>query len=518
MNFLDKAGDPILVADDPYSAIGGGDATADQPAPAPQFSQLDMVYPRTGFTPGTKLAIYPGNDVRLWSSDTGGNLIDGTPNQSYTIPLDGNAPPTVYVEAIASSTGYGAAINFYLPTSGGSIQIATVSLSVDNLSVEDPNATLPLDTSPEGTAPTDYATVNLNLPIDLAAGTTVTLSIDSSMAQAVNVYSDSACTHAILGKEAGGVTSYTWTVAGNDPPTKVYAVALQDEPWDASMFTLSVTTPAVSSNSYGISSPANVSANQPATDGGYRVFLTFDDGPVLQTENVLNSLEAQRVPASFFVLGSRLLAANAGSGNVKAGMKDLRRMIADGDLIGGHSFWHLDVRASNGKAATYLTPAKFPGEFAQTDALISELLKQNIPSLTQIARLPTANTWRVSVRGGQNISKDDSGRIKNAAATAANLLQNAGYEVFGWDAEWNFPLNPVAPATAAIPGVVQTPQQMANQIMALLKAGKTTKPNELVLLDHDRQFSTKTKTEDYVAQLIIILKKDGVAFDTLNHY
>lgn len=64
------------------------------------------------------------------------------------------------------------------------------------------------------------------------------------------------------------------------------------------------------------------------------IALTFDDGPnPLTTPKVLAVLEQKHVPATFFVVGSRV-----------AGSEDLlRRMHADGDEIGNHSWSHPDL-------------------------------------------------------------------------------------------------------------------------------------------------------------------------------
>jgi cellulose synthase/poly-beta-1,6-N-acetylglucosamine synthase-like glycosyltransferase/peptidoglycan/xylan/chitin deacetylase (PgdA/CDA1 family) len=63
------------------------------------------------------------------------------------------------------------------------------------------------------------------------------------------------------------------------------------------------------------------------------VALTFDDGPDKDTERILDVLERFHVPATFFVIGSRI----PGHTDV------LRRMVRDGDEIGVHTFTHPDL-------------------------------------------------------------------------------------------------------------------------------------------------------------------------------
>ena len=63
------------------------------------------------------------------------------------------------------------------------------------------------------------------------------------------------------------------------------------------------------------------------------VALTFDDGPSPYTSRILDVLERHHVPATFFVIGANI----AGHGD------ELRRMVADGDEIGVHTFTHVDL-------------------------------------------------------------------------------------------------------------------------------------------------------------------------------
>ena len=64
-----------------------------------------------------------------------------------------------------------------------------------------------------------------------------------------------------------------------------------------------------------------------------RLTVTFDNGPVVGvTERVLDLLAARRVPAVFFVIGSRLQAPGARA--------LVERAVADGHLVGNHTLTH----------------------------------------------------------------------------------------------------------------------------------------------------------------------------------
>jgi peptidoglycan/xylan/chitin deacetylase (PgdA/CDA1 family) len=88
--------------------------------------------------------------------------------------------------------------------------------------------------------------------------------------------------------------------------------------------------------------PCPAAASAPGA--GPRVALTFDDGPSAYTGPLLGELEALRAPASFFVLGRQV----AGSEML------LGRMIADGDVIGNHTWDHRDVSGGGARAAREL--------------------------------------------------------------------------------------------------------------------------------------------------------------------
>ena len=69
---------------------------------------------------------------------------------------------------------------------------------------------------------------------------------------------------------------------------------------------------------------------------GKVVALTFDDGPWVQTGQFLNVLEHYHVHATFFEIGEQI-STYGENGAIE------RRMLADGDMIGDHTWSHPDV-------------------------------------------------------------------------------------------------------------------------------------------------------------------------------
>jgi peptidoglycan/xylan/chitin deacetylase (PgdA/CDA1 family) len=85
------------------------------------------------------------------------------------------------------------------------------------------------------------------------------------------------------------------------------------------------------------------------------VALTFDDGPWYDTPQFLRVLERKHVVATFFQIGEQL-------GTYGRGVD--RRMLADGDMIGDHTWNHADVAGDGAFAA---------GEIARAAAAIRRM-------------------------------------------------------------------------------------------------------------------------------------------------
>ncbi|MCW3015690.1 MAG: polysaccharide deacetylase [Solirubrobacterales bacterium] len=76
-----------------------------------------------------------------------------------------------------------------------------------------------------------------------------------------------------------------------------------------------------------------------------RVALTFDDGPAALTTSVLTVLEREHVPATFFIVGRNVAGREA----------TLRRALADGSMLGNHSFTHVSLAAADDAALQEIT-------------------------------------------------------------------------------------------------------------------------------------------------------------------
>jgi peptidoglycan/xylan/chitin deacetylase (PgdA/CDA1 family) len=79
-----------------------------------------------------------------------------------------------------------------------------------------------------------------------------------------------------------------------------------------------------------------------------QIALTFDDGPWYQTPQFLSLLEREHVPATFFEIGRQISTYGQG-GAIE------RRMLADGDMVGDHTWDHANVSGGGSFAATEIS-------------------------------------------------------------------------------------------------------------------------------------------------------------------
>lgn len=213
------------------------------------------------------------------------------------------------------------------------------------------------------------------------------------------------------------------------------------------------------------------------------IYLSFDDGPQHGTVTCFDLCRAENIKASFFMVGLHTAMKSDG--------KKIVSMIRNSypqSLLANHSYTH-----ANGKyVAFYHHPLKAESDFfAAQDSL-------HIPY--KIARLPGNRSW---VRQGEV-------KATGLVSPVAHLLDSAGYNVIGWDAEWHFSKRGARP--------VQTPVQMARMVDSAFAKGQTHVPNHLVILTHDRMFQ-RPADADSLAKFIALLKQNPhYVFETVDHY
>lgn len=181
---------------------------------------------------------------------------------------------------------------------------------------------------------------------------------------------------------------------------------------------------------------------------GRQVVLSFDDGPADYTEQVLDILKQEQVPAIFFLIGKNI-----------AGREDtLRRMMAEGHVIGNHSFGH-------GFNFDWQSAANMEAELLRTSETIE-------------AVTGSAVKWFRPPYGVIN-------------PNLAKAIRNSGMKSMGW-------------SLRSMDTVAKDEAQLLQKIL------RKVKPGDIILL-HDRC----TVTAAILPELIQALKKKGFSFTLL---
>jgi len=173
--------------------------------------------------------------------------------------------------------------------------------------------------------------------------------------------------------------------------------------------------------------------------GHKRVALTFDDGPDQSTAAMLDLLEREKVPATFFIIGRQVAGRTA----------LLKRMLRDGDMLGNHTWAH--TRGGGGIAetnaairdATGFTPCLFRPPFGDSSpALVAQVTGMGMRSILwdvdpQDWRYPGADAIvsnvLANVHDGAIVLSHDGGgpRDQTIAAYAQIIpaLKHRGYKL-----------------------------------------------------------------------------------------
>jgi peptidoglycan-N-acetylglucosamine deacetylase len=213
------------------------------------------------------------------------------------------------------------------------------------------------------------------------------------------------------------------------------------------------------------------------------IYITFDDGPLLDgSDDIDDAVRNEQIKVDVFVVGFHALSKR---------LNGFYKMYQNNPYIeiGNHSFTH----AHNHYEKFYRNPSAVVSDFlrCQTALQISN----------KIARQPGRNQWRLN-----NIRIND---VRSGSVSADSLFKD-GFEVFGWDLEWQHDPKTGAP--------IQTVDDMVELIEKKLDEHKTVKPNNLVLLAHDEMFRNGWE-ESELKQLIDKLKAKGnYRFEHLSNY
>lgn len=225
------------------------------------------------------------------------------------------------------------------------------------------------------------------------------------------------------------------------------------------------------------------------------VYLTFDDGPVAGTDDVIAVLKNRQVRGTLFMVGDHVKP-----GNRMTWLADAK--ASQYIEVANHSSTHAHLKYTK----YYDNPATVLKGFKQANQTLG--IRGN-PYV--VARLPGRNTWRF-----QNIVSESSWwnviGAQGDSGAAADLLARNGFRIFGWDLEWH--RHESGPKKGS---PVETPQEMLNSVKSKLPFG-TMAINEIVILAHDAMFRSSKGDRVKLEQFIDLLKAEGYQMDFLSNY
>ena len=212
------------------------------------------------------------------------------------------------------------------------------------------------------------------------------------------------------------------------------------------------------------------------------LYLSFDDGPLLGTSACISICENENIKATFFQIGLHQSRSSWG--------KNLyNRILSRPDLflLSNHSFSH--------------TYGKYVQFYSQPDTALADFIyaAEVLKTTNNIVRLPGNNGWRT----------DSIQFSSKMVRPLLHKLDSAGFNVVGWDLEWNF-------TKKGRP--IQTASEMAKMVerMYALKAYKTK--NHLVVLMHDHMFRNETDSAQLVEFIQLLKSGNQYQFARLDAY
>ena len=141
------------------------------------------------------------------------------------------------------------------------------------------------------------------------------------------------------------------------------------------------------------------------------LYLSFDDGPLFGTSACIAICENENVKASFFQIGLHQSRSNWGK-------KLYNRILSRPDLflLSNHSFTH--------------TSGKYVQFYNQPDSALADFIyaADVLKTTNNIVRLPGNNGWRT----------DSIQFSSKMVRPLLRKLDSAGFNVIGWDIEWQY--------------------------------------------------------------------------------
>ena len=223
------------------------------------------------------------------------------------------------------------------------------------------------------------------------------------------------------------------------------------------------------------------------------IYLTFDDGPLAGSKNIIETLVEEGVPATMFMVGKHIEGS--------ASRRRIYQWALDEPLIlvANHTYTH-----ANGRYRHFYSSEK---------RVLKDLKKMDV----MLSRDDSAYGIRYTRLAGRNVFRlpemhyDDLAiKSKYNESGKYDALYAEGFYIYGWDYQWSY--NPRGGR------VNKTAKTIAKNIESIYKRGRTKRANKLILLMHDFSFQDRHQGKKNLGKLITILRKNGWKFETLETY
>ena len=222
-----------------------------------------------------------------------------------------------------------------------------------------------------------------------------------------------------------------------------------------------------------------------AGQGSKELYLTFDDGPLNGTGNVLKVLKEEGVSASMFFVGRHV--------RQRPNLYNLCRRMPN-ILVANHTYSH-----ANGHYQRF---------YRDTYNLMSDVERaQLLIGGRKYLRLAGRNVWRTP-----EVQRDDRAIGNRQRAVEYSKYETAfreGFFIYGWDVEWHFNHQSGRPLSSA--------DTLANRIENIYRHGRSAQRGKVVLLAHDFMFRDRHSTME-LRRFIRLMRERGWRFKKIDQY